>query len=86
MFSLRGFALPAICGVFFFGVAAFVSIRQAVLFLVGIGLGSCLAAARFGFTTGWRELVRARDPRGVFGQALLLLLASAMALPFAFAI
>jgi uncharacterized membrane protein YedE/YeeE len=81
MFSLRGFALPAICGVFFFGVAAFVSIRQAVLFLVGIGLGSCLAAARFGFTTGWRELVRARDPRGVFGQALLLLLASAMALP-----
>lgn len=50
---------------FFFGVAAFVSIRQAVLFLVGIGLGSCLAAARFGFTTGWRELVRARDRKSV---------------------
>lgn len=81
MASLRGLALPAICSVFFLAVAAFVSIRQAVLFLVGIGLGSCLAAARFGFTTGWRELVRARDPRGVFGQALLLLLASAMALP-----
>ena len=34
-----------------------VSARQALLLLVGVGLGWGLAAARFGFTTGWRMLV-----------------------------
>ena len=29
-----------------------VSARQALLLLVGVGLGAVLAAARFGFTTG----------------------------------
>ncbi len=73
--------IPLGCGAFFVFLAASVSIRQAFLFLVGLGLGACLAGARFGFTTGWRDLVRHRDPRGVSGQALLLLLTSAMALP-----
>ena len=75
------FWVPILSAGFFVFLAAYVSIRQAVLLLVGIGLGACLAAARFGFTSGWRDLVRAKDPRSVFGQVLLLVLASAVALP-----
>jgi uncharacterized protein len=55
--------------------------RQAVLFLVGIGLGATLAATRFGFTTGWRQLINQRDPSGAAGQLLLLALAALLALP-----
>ena len=35
-------------------------------------------SARFGFTTGWRRLVEARDPQGVVGQLLLLGLAATL--------
>jgi len=66
---------------FFVYLALSVSIRQAVLFLVGIGMGAALAGARFGFTTGWRQLIEERDPRGVTGQILLLALASLLCLP-----
>jgi uncharacterized protein len=58
-----------------------VSVRQAILFLVGIGYGVVLAGARFGFTTGWRNLVEHRDPGGVYGQLLLLALAAILAMP-----
>ncbi len=58
-----------------------VAARQALLFLVGVGMGAALAAARFGFTTGWRQLVEQRDPRGVVGQLLLLALAATLAMP-----
>jgi uncharacterized membrane protein YedE/YeeE len=50
------------------------------LFLVGIGMGAALAGARFGFTTGWRQLIEQRDPRGVAGQLVLLALASVLCL------
>ena len=66
---------------FFVYLALSVSIRQAVLFLVGIGMGAALAGARFGFTTGWRQLIEQRDPRGVTGQLVLLALASVLCLP-----
>lgn len=66
---------------FFVYLALSVSIRQAVLFLVGIGMGAALAGARFGFTTGWRHLLEQRDPRGVTGQLVLLALASVLCLP-----
>lgn len=66
---------------FFVYLALSVSIRQAVLFLVGIGMGAALAGARFGFTTGWRQLLEQRDPRGVTGQLVLLALASVLCLP-----
>jgi uncharacterized membrane protein YedE/YeeE len=59
----------------------FVSLRQAALFLVGCGLGAALAHYRFGFTTGWRQLVRDRDPRGAVGQIALLALAALLAMP-----
>jgi uncharacterized membrane protein YedE/YeeE len=66
---------------FFVYLALSVSIRQAVLFLVGLGMGAALAGARFGFTTGWRQLIEQRDPRGVTGQLVLLTLASVLCLP-----
>ena len=58
-----------------------VSARQALLLLVGVGLGGVLAGARFGFTTGWRVLVEQRDPSGVYGQLLLLALLSVLSMP-----
>lgn len=45
---------------------------QTALFAIGIGMEAALAGARFGFTTGRRNLVVARDPRGVVGQANML--------------
>ncbi|HEX4885642.1 MAG TPA: YeeE/YedE thiosulfate transporter family protein [Casimicrobiaceae bacterium] len=62
-------------------LAWFVSVRQAALFAVGIGLGVALAGARFGFTTGWRALVVDRDPRGVIGQVVLLALLALASIP-----
>lgn len=58
-----------------------VSARQALLLLVGVGLGATLAGARFGFTTGWRHLVESRDPAGVYGQIVLLGLLAALSMP-----
>jgi hypothetical protein len=74
---------PLVLGVIAFALFLVwsVSVRQAVLFGVGLGMGAALAGARFGFTTGWRQLVEQRDPRGVTGQLLLLGLAAALAMP-----
>lgn len=58
-----------------------VSIRQSLLFVVGIGLGLVLAGLRFGFTTGWRNLIEQRDASGVYAQLLLLAIAAAVSLP-----
>jgi uncharacterized protein len=73
--------LAAALAAFFILLVWSVSVRQAVLFLVGIRYGAVLAGARFGFTTGWRNLVEQRDPRGVYGQLLLLALAAILAMP-----
>lgn len=59
----------------------FVSIRQSLLFLVGVGLGAVLAGARFGFTTGWRNLINQRDASGVLAQLVLLAIAAAVSIP-----
>ena len=67
--------------VFFGWLLWTVSVRQAALFAVGIGLGAVLAGQRFGFTTGWRLLIEEKDASGVFGQLLLLALAAALAMP-----
>ncbi len=58
-----------------------VSIRQSLLFIVGIGLGLVLAGMRFGFTTGWRNLIEKRDASGVYAQILLLAIAASISLP-----
>lgn len=59
----------------------YVSIRQSLLFLVGIGFGLVLAGMRFGFTTGWRNLIEKRDPSGVLAQLVLLAIGAAISLP-----
>ena len=78
---MKRLPLAAALAAFFILLLWTVSARQAVLFLVGIGFGAALAGARFGFTTGWRQLVEQRDARGVYGQLLLLALAAAIAMP-----
>ena len=78
---MKRIPLAALVAAFFIFLVMSVSVRQAALLLVGMGMGAALAGARFGFTTGWRHLVEQRDPRGVTGQALLLALASLAALP-----
>jgi uncharacterized membrane protein YedE/YeeE len=78
---MKRFPLAALLAAFFIFLALSVSIRQAVLMLVGVGMGVALAGARFGFTTGWRQLIEQRNPQGVAGQVLLLALASLAALP-----
>src|SRR5690625_7849610 len=59
----------------------FVSVRQSLLFLLGIGMGSVLAGARFGFTTGWRRLIEERDGSGVMAQLVLLFFAALISIP-----
>lgn len=78
---MKRLPLAAALAAFFILLLWSVSARQAVLFAVGIGFGAALAGARFGFTTGWRQLVEQRDPRGVYGQLLLFALAAAAAMP-----
>ena len=78
---MKRLPLSVLMAAFFGWLLWTVSVRQAALFVVGIGLGAILAGQRFGFTTGWRMLVEDKDPRGVFGQLLLLALAAAMAMP-----
>jgi len=78
---MKRFPLAALIAAFFIFLLWTVSVRQALLFTVGIGLGATLAGARFGFTTGWRQLIEDRDPKGVTGQILLLGLAALLAMP-----
>ena len=78
---MKRLPLTALLAAFFLFLALAVSIRQAVLMGVGVGMGAALASARFGFTTGWRQLIEQRNPQGVSGQVLLLALASLAALP-----
>ncbi len=78
---MRRPAIAALLAASFLALLWFVSLRQAVLLLVGVGMGATLAGTRFGFTTGWRRLVVARDASGVFGQLLLLAVAAAIAMP-----
>ena len=62
---MKRLPLAALLAAFFIFLALSVSIRQAVLMGVGVGMGAALAGARFGFTTGWRQLIEQRNPQGV---------------------
>ena len=77
----RRLPLASVLVAFFIFLLWSVALRQAVLFAIGIGMGAVLAGARFGFTTGWRQLVLQRDPRGTIGQLLLLGLAATLSMP-----
>ncbi|MDN5841979.1 MAG: YeeE/YedE family protein [Alcaligenaceae bacterium] len=78
---MKRLPLAIVVVAFVLALAWFVALRQAVLFLVGLGMGAVLAGARFGFTTGWRKLIEQRDPSGVLAQLLLLGLAAAISMP-----
>ena len=78
---MKRLPLAALLAAFFVWLLWSVSVRQAALFAVGIGLGTVLAGRRFGFTTGWRMLVEDKDASGVMGQLLLLALAAALSMP-----
>lgn len=75
--------IPLILVLIAFAIFLFwsVSIRQSLLFLVGIGFGLVLAGMRFGFTTGWRNLIEKRDASGVYAQIILLGIGAAVCLP-----
>ncbi len=68
-----------LAGVFAVMLAA--GVRQGLLTLLGIGFGAVLQGARFGFTTGWRDLIERRDPQGLWAQMLLMVLAAGVSLP-----
>jgi len=57
------------------------SLKQALVFLIGIGLGVTLLHAAFGFSGSWRTLVRERRGSGVRAQVLLLALTSILFFP-----
>lgn len=64
-----------------FAVMLATGVRQGLLTLLGIGFGAVLQGARFGFTTGWRDLIERRDPQGLWAQMLLMVLAAGVSLP-----
>jgi len=78
---MKRLPMAALMAAFFIMLLWAVSVRQALLFVIGIGMGAALASARFGFTTGWRQLIEHKDPRGVTGQIALLAIASILAMP-----
>jgi hypothetical protein len=78
---MKRLPIAVVVAAFFIFLVLDVSIRQGALLLVGVGMGAALAGARFGFTTGWRQLIENRNPQGVTGQLMLLALASLAALP-----
>ena len=55
--------------------------RQAILFLIGVGLGVTLLHAMFGFTGAWRRIVRDRRGSGVRAQILLIAATSILFFP-----
>jgi len=57
------------------------ALKQALLFLIGIGLGITLLHAAFGFTGSWRTFVRERRGGGIRAQILLLSLTSILFFP-----
>jgi len=56
-------------------------LKQAILFLIGVGLGITLLHAMFGFTGAWRRIARDRRSAGVRAQLLLLVATSALFFP-----
>lgn len=71
--------LPAVIG--WLGVTWLAGLRAGFLILLGLGFGAALSAARFGFTTGWRNLIINRDPWGMIGQMVLLALCAVLSFP-----
>lgn len=56
-------------------------LKQAVLFLVGVGLGVSLMHALFGFTGGWKMMIVKRRSGGIRAQIILIGLSSILFFP-----
>ena len=57
------------------------NLHQAVLFLLGVGLGMTLLHASFGFSGGWRQFIRNRHSAGVRAHLWLFGLTSLLFFP-----
>ncbi len=55
--------------------------RQGLLWAIGVGYGLALAAAAFGFTTGWRVWITRRDPKGLWAQFVGITVAMLLSVP-----
>jgi len=55
--------------------------RQGLLWLIGLGYGLLLAAAAFGFTTGWRMWITRCDPKGLWAQFVGIAVAMLLSVP-----
>jgi len=62
-------------------LAADVSIRQSLLFLVGVAAGLVLYHAAFGFTSAWRELIAHGRGGGLRAQMLMLAVTTLVFVP-----
>ena len=58
-----------------------VSVRNGIIFLLGLGLGSALLFGRIGFASSWRQFICKQSSAPLFAQLLLLLIASVACLP-----
>ncbi|MGA8008260.1 MAG: YeeE/YedE family protein [Thiomonas sp.] len=80
--SRRTSGALAVCGVAgFVAVTWLVGWRQGLLWLIGLGYGVLLAAAAFGFTTGWRVWITRRDPKGLWAQFAGIAVAMLISVP-----
>jgi hypothetical protein len=79
--SSRRLALVLLAVAAWLAVTWLAGLRQGFTFLVGLGLGSVLAAVSFGFTTGWRVWLRERDPTGLLAQFVAIGVAMAISIP-----
>ncbi len=74
-------ALSALALAAFAAVTWLVGWRQGLLWLIGVGYGVVLAAAAFGFTTGWRVWITHRDPVGIWAQFVAIAVAMVLCVP-----
>ncbi|MGC8702019.1 MAG: YeeE/YedE thiosulfate transporter family protein [Thiomonas sp.] len=65
----------------FVAITWLVGWRQGLLWLIGLGYGALLAAAAFGFTTGWRVWITRRDPKGLWAQFVGIAVAMLLSVP-----
>ena len=62
-------------------IAWFASLRNALLFLLGVGLAAALIRGHIGFTSAWRSFILERDARAFAMMLVLFMLASAVFIP-----
>jgi len=76
-------ALLTTLGILFLALLlqAMVDTRQALLFLIAVGLGVTLLHAAFGFSSVWRNFIRKRESVGLRAQLLLFMVTTAIFFP-----